>query len=400
MLESMTSSILLCMGTRPDIIKMAPVYHALMKTDLKPLVLHTGQHDTLAEELYPFFDMKPDYIFDLTRERKSLGHLFSITMEHLDKLFSQINTSAVLVHGDTSTALSSALAAFYHKIPVGHVEAGLRSHHDYEPFPEEKNRELISRLSRWHFAPTQRAMNNLHSEGIRKDDCYLVGNSIVDSVTWTEKHIEQPSFIPEPESQKIMQWLESSGERNKLILVTAHRRESWDGQIAEIARGIKAITEKHPDIRVIWPVHPNPVVKNAVHMILQGVDSGKRKQVWLCEPVNCPDMLYFMKRSWLVLTDSGGVQEESMTLKVPVLVLRDRTERPEVIESHGGALIGTSAASILKWVNALYTDTEKYNSYKVVSNPFGDGSTADTIAYILNNDLLNNNSVELTAGIK
>ena len=387
----MSKSVLLCMGTRPDIIKMAPIYHALKKTELMPLVLHSGQHDTLAEELYPFFDMKPDYTFDLSRERSSLGHLFSITMEHLDKLFSDINPLAVLVHGDTSTALSSALAAFYHKLPVGHIEAGLRSHHNYEPFPEEKNRELISRLSRWHFAPTMCAMNNLRLEGIQKDDCYLVGNSIVDSVYWTEKHIE--------ETKKVLHWLENSGVNNKVILVTAHRRESWDGQITEIARGIKAVVEKHPDIRVIWPVHPNPVVKDAVHEILKGLDSGEHKQVWLCEPVNCPDMIYVMKRSWLVLTDSGGVQEEAMTLKVPVLVLRDRTERPEVVEAHGGALIGTSSASILKWVNALYTNTKEYDSYKVTSNPFGDGSTSGTIAFILENDLLGNNTVDLTAGV-
>lgn len=149
----MNNTVLLCMGTRPEIIKMAPVYHALKKTALRPLVLHTGQHDTLAESLYPFFNMKPDYKFDLSRERNSLGHLFSITIEQLDKLLSKINISAVLVQGDTSTALSGALAAFYHKIPVGHIEAGLRSHNDYEPFPEEKNRELIARLSKWHFAP-------------------------------------------------------------------------------------------------------------------------------------------------------------------------------------------------------------------------------------------------------
>lgn len=396
----MNNTVLLCMGTRPEIIKMAPIYHALKKTDLTPLVLHTGQHDTLAEALYPFFDMKPDYKFDLSRERNSLGHLFSITMEHLDKLLNKVNTSAVLVQGDTSTALSGALSAFYHKIPVAHVEAGLRSHNDYEPFPEEKNRELISRLSKWHFVPTTRAMNNLSKEGIDESHCYLVGNSIVDSVNWALKHIEDPSFKPAPESQKIMQWLESNGENNYTILVTAHRRESWDGQIAEIARGIKSIAEQHPDIRVVWPVHPNPIVKNAVHEIINGLDSGKNKQVWLCEPINYPDMLYFMKRSWLVLTDSGGLQEEAVTLKVPVMVLRDKTERPEVIDAHGGALIGTASHSISNWVNKLYVDNKQYNAFKSTSNPFGDGNTASSIAEILQNDLMGNNySVDLTASV-
>lgn len=396
----MNNSVLLCMGTRPEIIKMAPVYHALKKTTLTPLVLHTGQHDTLAEALYPFFDMKPDYKFDLSRERNSLGHLFSITMEHLDKLFSSINTSSVLVQGDTSTALSGALTAFYHKIPVAHVEAGLRSHNDYEPFPEEKNRELISHLSQWHFVPTARAMDNLSKEGIEKDNCYLVGNTIVDSVNWTLGHIATPSFNPAAETQKIMQWLMSRAEDSRVILVTAHRRESWDGQIAEIARGIKEIVEQHPDIQVVWPVHPNPVVKNAVHKIMNGLDRGEDKQVWLCEPVNYPDMLLLMKHSWLVLTDSGGLQEEAVTLKIPVLVLRDKTERPEVLDAHGGALIGTSSQSISNWVNNFYVDNKLYNSFKSMSNPFGDGNTASSIAEILQNDLTDNTySVDLTASV-
>lgn len=396
----MNNSVLLCMGTRPEIIKMAPVYHALKKTDLKPLVLHTGQHDTLAEALYPFFDMKPDYTFDLSRERNSLGHLFSITMEQLDKLFNKINVSAVLVQGDTSTALSGALTAFNHKIPVGHIEAGLRSHHDYEPFPEEKNRELISRLSRWHFVPTAGAMKNLLQEGIQENHCYRVGNSIVDAVNWTLKHIEEPLFKPSAEKRKIKQWLESSSEDTRTILVTAHRRESWDGKIAEIAKGIKEIVEQHADIRVIWPVHPNPIVKRAVHEIMNGLDSGENKHVWLCEPLNYPDMLYFMQRSWLVLTDSGGLQEEAVTLKIPVLVLRDKTERPEVVDAHGGALIGTSAHSILDWVNKLYVDNKQYNAFKSTFNPFGDGNTANAIAKILHNDLMGNHySVDLTASV-
>ena len=376
---------------------MAPVYHALKQTTLTTLVLHTGQHDTLAGELYSFFNMKPDYTFDLSRERNSLGHLFSITMEHLDKLFSEIDTSAVLVQGDTSSALSGALTAFYHKIPVGHIEAGLRSHAEYEPFPEEKNRELIARLSHWHFVPTSRAMENLLKEGIQPGKCYPVGNSIVDSVNWTMKFIESASYQPAPGVKQIMQWLENDTTTNKIVLVTAHRRESWDGQIEEIAKGIRSITEQHPDIRVIWPVHPNPVVKNAVHKILNG--RSHNKQVWLCEPLNCPGMLYFLQRSWLVLTDSGGLQEEAVTLKVPVLVLRDRTERPEVVDVHAGALIGTSSVSIIDWVNKLYTDSNLYNSYKSTSNPFGDGNTASSIAEILEHELGIKCSVDLTAGV-
>ena len=394
----MNKTVILCMGTRPEIIKMAPIYHALKRTNLTPLVLHTGQHDTLAEALYPFFNMKPDYKFSMTHDSSSLGHLFSLTMDNLDNLFGRIKTAAVLVQGDTSTALAGALAAFYHKIPVGHIEAGLRSHSDYEPFPEEKNRELIARLSQWHFVPTPQAMNNLLNEGIEKNRCFLVGNSIVDSVNWTLKHIESSSYKPATETQKIMQWLDHDREDHKTILVTAHRRESWQGQIKDIAKGIRAVTEQHPDIRVIWPVHPNPVVRNAVQDILKGLDECEPKQVWLCKPVNCPDMLYFLQHSWLVLTDSGGLQEEAVTLKIPVLVLRDKTERPEVTEVHGGALIGTAPHSISGWVNKLY-DEKQYKMLKSTSNPFGDGHTATAIVKILENDLIKSNVVDLTAGV-
>ncbi|MBE9516646.1 MAG: UDP-N-acetylglucosamine 2-epimerase (non-hydrolyzing) [Proteobacteria bacterium] len=394
------NTVLLCMGTRPEIIKMAPVYHALKKTELTPLVLHTGQHDTLAEALYPFFEMEPDFKFDLSRERNSLGHLFAIKMERMDQLFAELDTSAVLVQGDTSSALSGALTAFYHKIPVGHIEAGLRSHHDYEPYPEEKNRELIARLSLWHFAPTRRALMNLEKEGIAKDNCFLVGNTIVDSVNWALQHVDKPSFDPAPEALNAIRWLESNAENTRLVVVTAHRRESWDGQIAEIARGIRSIAEKYPDIRIIWPVHPNPIVKNAVHEAMHGLDVGAKKQVWLCDPLNYPDMLYFMKHSWLVLTDSGGLQEEAVTLKIPVLVLRDKTERPEVVDAHGGALIGTSSRSILDWVGKLHTDCNQYNALISPSNPFGDGNTGKNIAEILQDKLIDHtHSVDINVGV-
>lgn len=390
------------MGTRPEIIKMAPVYYALKKTELSPLILHTGQHDALAEASYRFFNMQPDYEFDLGRERNTLGHLFAIMMERLDQLFATLDISAVLVQGDTSSALSGALSAFFHKIPVGHIEAGLRSHHDYEPYPEEKNRELIARLGKWHFVPTQKAMKNLANEGIPKDNCYLVGNTIVDSVNWTLQHIEESSFNPEPGTLRLMEWLDSNGENIRLVLVTAHRRESWDGQISEITRGIKALAEKFPDLRIIWPVHPNPVVKNAVYEAIQGLDTGTKKHVQLCEPLNYPDMLYFLKRSWLVLTDSGGLQEEAVTLNIPVLVLRDRTERPEVIEAHGGALIGTSSRSIMDWVSRLYNDDNQYKSFRNTKDLYGDGNTGRHIAEILQDSLVENtrsiDAVDLAEG--
>lgn len=386
------------MGTRPEIIKMAPVYHALRNTGIEPLVLHTGQHDSLAELLYPFFDMKPDYTFDLARERDSLGHLFAIKMEKMDKLFASLDVSAVLVQGDTSSALSGALSAFYHKIPVGHIEAGLRSHCDYEPYPEEKNRELIARLSKWHFAPTHRALDNLVREGISKENCFVVGNTIVDALGWALGQIGKSQPDTSAGILDMMRWLDDGNDR--LVLVTAHRRESWDGKIADIARAVRSVAEKYPDLRFIWPVHPNPVVRNAVQECMHGLDSGAQKKVWLCEPLNYPDLLCFLKRSWLVLTDSGGLQEEAVTLSIPVLVLRDNTERPEVIDAHGGALIGTSSASIREWIDRLYTDTEKYDAFRCTSNPFGDGRAGEYISEILRQKILHQSrSSDLSAGV-
>lgn len=385
--------VLLCMGTRPEIIKMAPVYHALKQAGLKPVVLHTGQHDSLAEPLYLFFDMKPDYQFDLSRERGSLGHLFAIKMERLDLLFADMDLAAVLVQGDTSSALSGALSAFYHKIPVGHIEAGLRSHHAYEPYPEEKNRELIARLANWHFVPTGQAMTNLQNEGINKENCYLVGNTIIDAANWTLEHINQASFSLSKEALDIENWLNSGNINNqRVILVTAHRRESWDGQIANIAEGVRSVVEKFPDIRIIWPVHPNPVVKDAVHKTMNGLDTGRDRKVWLSTPLNYPDMLYFLQKSWLVLTDSGGLQEEAVTLKRPVLVLRDKTERPEVVTAHGGAVIGTTPEAIAGWVEKLYSSKTEYKKFANPDNPFGDGRASQYIAQILFKHLVENNT--------
>ena len=385
-----TKTVLFCVGTRPEIIKVAPVYHALQKmAGIKPVLLHSGQHETLADNIYGFFDMTPDYRFQLTRQSQTLGHLFALMMDHLDNLFNEIKPDVVLVQGDTSTALASALTAFYYKCKIGHVEAGLRSFSEYEPFPEEKNREIISRLAHWHFVPTTKAMQNLVQENITEQHIYKVGNTVVDAVNWAKQHLKETGLHVPESLASVINWIKEFSDSKRLVLVTAHRRESWDGQISNIARAIHDAAKRFPDLHFVWPVHPNPVVKAAVHKKLQNLDSGLQKQIYLTDAIDYPVLIWILQQAWLVMTDSGGIQEEAISLQVPVLVLRDKTERPEVVEAHGGLLIGTQTDTILKHLEDFHDKPDYYASFKCSSNPFGDGHSAEHIAEILAEQLLN-----------
>jgi UDP-N-acetylglucosamine 2-epimerase (non-hydrolysing) len=383
-------TVLICMGTRPEIIKLAPLYHALCKQpEIKPVVLHSGQHDVLAEDMYRFFNMPPDYRFQLMRQSQTLGHLFALIMDHLDNLFSEIKPDVVLVQGDTSTALASALTGYYFQCHIGHVEAGLRSFSEYEPFPEEKNRELITHLAHWHFTPTPKAEQNLKRENISPSHIYPVGNTIVDAINWTQQHIDKASLQVSADLAPVIDWIDQGHSGQRLVLVTAHRRESWQGDIANIAQAVHDAARQFPDLYFVWPVHPNPVVKDAVHEILQGLDNGSEKRICLTDPITYPVLIWLLQRAWLVLTDSGGVQEEAVTLGVPVLVLRNQTERPEVIDAHGGMLIGTRRENIVNYIRKLHDDTDYHASFKCTSNPFGDGTSAQRITDILTQHLRN-----------
>lgn len=374
-------TVLLCTGTRPEIIKMAPVYRALRHSipGLKPLLLHTGQHDRLAGELYDFFGIQPDHTIALRRDAGSLGHLSARLLEGLDRSIGSIRPDAVLVQGDTCSAAMAALAAFYHKIPVGHVEAGLRTHCPGEPFPEEKNREIIARVAAWHFVPTVRAGENLRIEGIG-ENVFQVGNTIVDAMHWASARVEEhaPALL---QDAPFAARLPTQGRR--LVLVTAHRRESWGGRIAEIAHGVGCALRNHPDVTVIWPCHPNPEVRLPIQEVVALLPPAVRARFLLTRPLNYPEMLWVFKRAWLALTDSGGIQEEAVSFNLPVLILRDTTERPEVVEAGGGALIGTRPDVIESWVRRLTEDRKLYESMRHKRNPFGDGHAAELIADIL-----------------
>ena len=375
------------MGTRPEIIKMAPVYRALKNSSMPVALLHTGQHEEMAWPLYEFFGIKPDYLLKLERTSDSLAHLNALLLEEIHAILQRANPSAVLVHGDTSSALAAALASFYQKIPVGHVEAGLRSGQMYDPFPEEKNREMIGRLATWHFAPTPIAEASLLREGLAPASIHRVGNTIVDATLWGAQHVED---LPEhglsalPDSLAL---LPAALPGKRLMVVTAHRRENWGAGIASIATAVRNAMHDDPDLCVVWPVHANPKVKDAVHRVFQDMPASAASRLFLCASLNYPALLWLMKRAWLILTDSGGIQEEAMVMHVPVFVLRNTTERPELIEAGGGILVGTNTQVINEKLEWFRSDQLARKRMCSVANPFGDGHAAHYIRDILLKEL-------------
>lgn len=377
--------IILCMGTRPEIIKMAPVYQALKKrSGMRTSVLHTGQHEELAHGFYDFFDISPEFHLDLKRRSGSLANLTALLIERISAVLEAEKPDAVLVHGDTTSALCAALSAFYLKIPVGHVEAGLRTREFYDPFPEEKNREIIARLSHWAFSPTTLSSTHLASEGIRPNRIHQVGNTIVDACLTTASLIDgyferYPEKLPD-----FWDRFERTPRDKKLILVTAHRRENWGDGIRSIARAVRELIETREELAVIWPVHANPAVAATIRSELEMLShSSAKERLFLTPPIDYAPLLACLKRSWLVLTDSGGIQEEAAALDKPVLILRRSTERPELIEAGRGILVGTEIESIIRETTLLANDSSAYRKMLASPNPFGDGRSGERIAEIL-----------------
>ena len=381
------SPVLISVGTRPEIIKMAPVHAELRRRGMPVAWVHTGQHREMAATLYQFFGIQPD--FDIAAERRngSLGHLHSLLLEGLAELFVALRPRAVLVHGDTTSTLASAQAAYYADVPIGHVEAGLRTFNPREPFPEEKNRELTARLARWHFAPTPGAAANLAREGIDARAVHVVGNTAVDAALATSQRLDEllaggASVLP-PE----LDALRRRGERWRLITVTAHRREYWGDGIASIARAVARLLADHTDLAVVWPVHGNPAVRDAVQRELGAQARELDGRLTLCEPLDYPALLWCLRRSELALTDSGGIQEEGAALSIPVLVLRNATERPELIDAGAGQLVGTDERRIVAVVSGLLADPRGLARMRRAINPFGDGKTSAHVADVLQRDL-------------
>jgi len=364
-------NVLICLGTRPEGIKLAPIIKLLdKKADrFKFKVCSSGQHKEMLKQVFDFFDFKPDFNLNLMTEEQSLGSFSSKLLNKIDAVLEDIEPDIVLIQGDTATAFLIALAAFYRKIKVGHVEAGLRTKDKFNPFPEEINRQLISRVADLHFAPTRKAYENLIREEVIKKSIFLTGNTIVDAVKWGIKKISK--IKDEIELKYPFNELK---EGSKVILVTMHRRESFGKDIKGICNALSIIANKYKDMQIVYPVHLNPNVRKPVFQIL-----GKTNNIILTNPLDYESFIWLMNRSYFIITDSGGVQEEAPALNKPVLVIRKKTERTESLDLGISRLVGTDENEVIRNVSKLIEDSNYYKKMISNINPYGDGHAADKI---------------------
>ena len=357
-------------GTRPEAIKMAPLVKELEKNpQIESVVCVTAQHRQMLDQVLEIFDIKPDYDLDIMKDRQTLIGITTKVLEGLDGVLKEAKPDIVLVHGDTSTTFVGALAAFYNQIPVGHVEAGLRTYDKYSPFPEEMNRCLTGRIADLHFSPTISNRNNLVKENVSDDDIFITGNTVIDALKTTVSA-----------DYELCESMKDVDFGKRVILVTAHRRENLGEPLENICRALKRIVTDFPDVELVYPVHLNPAVRETVNKYLAGMD-----RVHLIDPIDVRDMHNAMDRSYMIMTDSGGLQEEAPSLGKPVLVLRNETERPEAVEAGTVKVAGVDEEVIYSMAHKLLTDENEYNSMAHAVNPYGDGEasrrTVEAILY-------------------
>lgn len=358
-------------GTRPEAIKMAPLVKELEKADkIENKVCVTAQHREMLDQVLDLFDIEPDFDLNIMKTKQSLTGITTKVLEGLEEIFIQERPDLVLVHGDTTTTFAGALAAFYQKIKVGHVEAGLRTFDKYFPFPEEMNRKLTGAVADLHFAPTSGSKNNLLNEGITENQIFITGNTVIDAMEFT---VEDEYIFNNDELNKI------NYTKKKVIMVTAHRRENWGQGIENICNALKFIVEQNEDVELIYLVHLNPVVKDVVYKIL-----GDVERVHLLSPLDTKETHNLMNKCYMIMTDSGGLQEEAPHLGKPVLVLRDVTERPEAVKAGTVKLIGTDINIIVDTTNELIKNSSEYEKMSKAINPYGDGKASQrTVSAIL-----------------
>lgn len=357
-------------GTRPEAIKLAPVIVACRKSGkLTPVLCATAQHRQLLDEINRTFDLVPDYDLALMRPNQTLPELTAKAITSISQVVTAVKPQMSIVQGDTTTALTGALASFYLHVPVGHVEAGLRTYDLAHPFPEEVNRQLIGRISRWNFAPTEGARENLRRENIADATIFVTGNTAIDAL-----RIVADDGMPRPADALAAIGLPPLAPDQRLVLVTAHRRESFGAPFRELCRGIRVAADRWPALCFVYPVHPNPNVREPVNELLSG-----HPRIHLVDPIGYRAFVHLLRRAWLVLTDSGGIQEEAPGLGKPVLVLRETTERPEAVSAGTARLVGTSPERILATIAELIDKPESYLAMASAQNPFGDGYAAERI---------------------
>lgn len=354
-------------GTRPEAIKMAPLVKELEKNGdkIESVVCVTAQHRQMLDQVLEIFDIKPDYDLNIMKDRQTLVDIAVRALEGLDKVMKEAKPDIVLVHGDTSTTFSGALAAFYNRIAVGHVEAGLRTYDKYFPYPEEINRRITGVIADMHFAPTARNERNLLSESVPKDNIFVTGNTVIDALQTTVRD----DYEFKDDGLKSMDW-----NGKKVIVMTAHRRENLGEPLENICRAVKRLVEDFEDIEVVYPVHLNPAVRDTAFSILGGMDRVK-----LIDPVNADELHNAIKRGYMVLTDSGGLQEEAPSLGKPVLVLRNETERPEAVDAGTVKIAGVDENVIYNMAKELITDKAEYDKMAHAVNPYGDGHASERI---------------------
>lgn len=375
------STVLVIFGTRPEAIKMAPVVAALrQQASLNVKTCVTGQHREMLDQVLNLFEITPDADLAIMKSGQDLTDITAAILLQLRDILRKFNPSIVLVHGDTSTTFAASLAAFYAQIPVAHVEAGLRTHKKYSPFPEEINRKLTAALADIHFAPTETAETNLIAEGIPKTSIHVTGNTVIDALMGTVKKIEDSKGL----DSSLCRSLEFLSPDKKIILVTGHRRENFGQGIINICNALLEIS-KRKDVEIVYPVHPNPNIQKPVSELL-----GKQSNIHLIAPLDYLPFIHLLKRSYLILTDSGGIQEEAPSLGKPVLVMRDTTERPEAVLAGTVELVGTSTEVIVKKANQLLDDVVLYESFSRKNNPYGDGHSSSRIAQVVNDYLCKN----------
>jgi UDP-N-acetylglucosamine 2-epimerase (non-hydrolysing) len=363
----MKCRIIAVLGTRPEAIKLALVIHALRQRsqEFETAVVHTGQHRTMLDHALQFFKIKPDFDLDVMRPNQTLNSLTGRVLDTVENACHRFEPNMVLIQGDTTTAFASALAAYYCKIAVGHIEAGLRSHDIYNPFPEEANRRLASVLTEIHFAPTALARDNLLAEGVAAEKIVVTGNTVIDT-------LRALSVLPHSWENTPLAGIPDDNSR--LVLVTSHRRESWGTDQEHMCMALKDLVKQHPDIRVVYPVHMNPNVRSTVNSLLQNTD-----RIHLTEPLDYITFVSLLRRCFLVLTDSGGIQEEAPTFGKPVLVLRKLTERPEASQFGMAKIIGMSREGIVSETSHLLNDADAYQDMSEGENPYGDGHSSERI---------------------
>lgn len=369
--------VLVVFGTRPEAIKMAPLVSRLKDSSLNVKVCVTAQHREMLDQVLELFDLTPDFDLDVMKPNQTLPELSARVMTGLDPVFQSFKPDAVLVHGDTLTTLMAGIVSYFFQVPLGHVEAGLRTGNIYSPWPEEGNRKLVGGITHWHFAPTEGAKENLLAEKVPEDRIWVTGNTVIDALLDVREKLqaEEKKTI----YNKTFDFLDSE---RPMMLVTGHRRESFGGGFERICKALRELASKYPQLQIVYPVHLNPNVQQPVNKYLSDLDN-----VYLLAPQDYEPFVYLMDRSTLILTDSGGIQEEAPSLGKPVLVMRDTTERPEAVAAGTVKLVGTDIQAIINNVSQLLDDEAEYKTMSQAHNPYGDGKACERIIEVLEQDL-------------